>query len=244
MSILNYEVYCETEAKFVAWFLPNTAAKPTKCPNSDAHTIDPTKTYLAPDAAENVDTELQTDSDGATLSRIKQAPTGWTYQTRGVEFALGTIGSLINKDYQNNNLTDAVMTIFNSSNVAVTDPTLALSTGVLTQIDWTPTYDYYLIGGMAQLQSPIGYDARISVVAVPGIPYNEGGSRPMIQALNMRYFADAQIVADGRASKGLLYNNPVAGTNTLRFSIYHPTMGSLSPAPATPIAIYLETYKQ
>jgi hypothetical protein len=243
MSIVHYEVYCNTEAKFVDWFLTNTSPRPSKCPNSDAHTIDPTKTLIAAPAPESVATGLQVDSDGAPLSRTKAAPTGFTFQERGIEFMLGTDGSLVTVDSTNTQVNDCTLTLYDVNNEVVTGAG-ALSTAVKTVVDILPPYDFYLLGGLCRLIAPVQFDARISVVAAPDIPYNVGGSRAVIQGMNLRYFDDVGIEANGQAAKALLYNNPVPGTNKLRFIVYHPTMSSLSLSPGTSVGIFLQTYRQ
>lgn len=45
-SIKKWELYCNTEAKYVYGFLDNDLGKPSKCFNNDQHTIDSNKTKL------------------------------------------------------------------------------------------------------------------------------------------------------------------------------------------------------
>lgn len=162
-----------------------------------------------------------TDSDGANLSRIKQAPTGWTYQLKGFEFATALAGSLINRDHNNQNLVDITEKFYDVNGNQLTEQSDLDSSCVKTVVDFEPTYDYYLIGGEAKnLVTPTN-DTRISVIGVPDYPAPHG-SKVLIQNLNMRYITGSgKVSADGRASKGLLYNNPAPHTNKIRFVVHH-----------------------
>lgn len=180
---------------------------------------------------------INTDSDGANLSRVKQAPTGWTYQLRGFEFTTSELGSLQNKDYNNSDLTDISIKFYDSSNNELSDQTSIDSGCVKTIVDIEPTYDYYLIGGTAKTLTVPSNDTRLSVVAVPDYPA-PNGSKVMVQNINMRFVGSTdKVQADGRASKGLLYNSPVPHTNKIRFVVYHVAGDKVS------FGVALEMYK-
>lgn len=182
-------------------------------------------------------TSQQKDSDGAPLSRVKAAPTGWTYQQRGFEFQTSTIGSIVNNDYLNNPLSDATMKLYDNMGTLITDPATALTSCVKTVIDLVPPYDFYLIAGDAVCLVPPSDDVYISVVVAPDYPAPIG-SKVVIQNINMKYVATGdKISANGRAGKGLLYNNPAPGSNKIRFIVYHSAGEVLS------FGIQLETYR-
>lgn len=180
---------------------------------------------------------FNTDSDGANLSRIKQAPSGWTYHLRGFEFTTSLLASLVNKDHNNQDLTDITIRFYDNSGVLLTTQEDIDSSCVKTVVDYEPTYDYYLIGGEAKTLGTPSTDTRISVIGVPDYPA-PNGSKVMIQNVNMRYIASGdKVSADGRASKGLLYNNPVPHSNKIRFAVYH------SVGHQVPFGIAMETFK-
>ena len=159
----------------------------------------------------------QIDSDNAEFSRTKQAPTGWTYQFRGFEFTTSNLSSLVNRDVSQNALGDVSIKMFDAGAALTTDPTLA----VKTVLDFEPTYDYYIIGGLAKILVTPANDVRLSVVAVPDVPFAYGGTRVMIQSVNFKYIgSNDKVDADGRASKMLSYST-TNHTNKLRFIVSH-----------------------
>lgn len=181
---------------------------------------------------------LNTDSDGANLSRVKQAPTGWTYNFRGFEFTTSTANSVVNNDPYNNPLSDAIIKFYDANGNQLTQQSDLDSSCTVTMVDMEPPYDYYLIGGEAVALTVPTDDARLSVIVAPDYPAPIG-SKAVIQSVNMRYVPTGdKIYVDGRASKGLLYNNPAPHTNKLRFIIYHTVGAKYS------FEIHLETYRQ
>lgn len=181
----------------------------------------------------NTRLNTQLDSDNAGFTRVKQAPTGWTYQLRGIEFTTAKSGSVVNLDPMGNQLSDATLEFYDAANAITTDPTQA----VKTIMDVEPPNDFYLIGGLSKiLVSPVN-DVRLSVIAVPDVPASYGGSKVMIQNINFRYVgANDKVDADGRASKMLAYS-ATQHTNKLRFIVSH-TLGEQNS-----IAVYIEQYK-
>jgi hypothetical protein len=163
----------------------------------------------------------QRDSDGAPLSRIKAAPTGWSYQLRGLEVTTALVGgALVNRDQNNNQLGDITVACFDVNGAIVTDAGMN-ATIMKTQIDFEPLYDYYLVSGSARPLNTPTTNVYLSVVGVPDYPPAYGGSKSFIQNVNFRYITTEKINADGRAAKALLYNNPGPHTNKLRLIFYH-----------------------
>lgn len=95
-----------------------------------------------------------------------------------------------------------------------------------TIVDWTPTHDYQLIGGQMRQQNAPSTSVRMWVIGVPGLTPAQGGTKVFINNLNLKFSANSEsVVADGRAPKDLLYNNPIPGTNTLRYQFVNDSLG-------------------
>lgn len=233
MKLNQYRIHCVTESlDVITDYRDATLAVPTTCPNNMAHSIDSTATIVL----NIIDTQFQIDSDGATFSRSKEAPTGWTYQMRGMEFTTAQFGSLVNRDANNAQLSDANIKFYDASGTQVTDASL-LNTIVKTVMDWEPPFDYYIIGGIAKILVAASSDCRMSVTAVPDVPYSYGGSKVMIQSVNFKFIGTTdKIDADGRASKMLSYS-ATNHTNKLRFCVFH-TAGEVNS-----FAVFVEHYR-
>lgn len=169
------------------------------------------------------------DPDGAFLNKAKAAPLGWTYQKRGVEFTTAKLSSLVNIDELDADLGDAtllfyekiagVYTLISGSNL--TQPYLD-SNCVRTAVTLEPSYEYYIIGGSAKMLDQPSGDVRISVVAVPDIPYAYGGSRVMVRNVNFKFIAAHDAIdSDGRTTKNLK-PDATYHTNKLKFILTHP----------------------
>ena len=115
----------------------------------------------------------QLDSDNASFSRTKQAPTGWTYQLRGLEIQTSNPASLVNVDPFGVQQSDTTIMLYDATGALTTTPTLATR----TVVDFEPHYDFYIIGGLAKILVTPTTDVRISVIAVPDVPFSYGGSR-------------------------------------------------------------------
>ena len=178
----------------------------------------------------------QLDSDNASFSRTKEAPTGFTYQLKGFEFTTSTLSSLVSKTETNADAGDATLKFYNASGVEVTDPTLT-NTIVKTVVDLEPAYDYYIIGGLAKILATPANDVRLSVIAAPDVPFSYGGSRVMIKSVNFKYVgANDKVDADGRASKMLTYS-ATYHSSKLRFIVFHNAGETHS------FGVFLEHYK-
>ena len=184
----------------------------------------------------NIRLTAQIDSDNASFSRTKQAPTGWTYQLRGINFTTSTFGSMVNKTETDTDSGDSTLKFYNASGIEVTDPTLS-TTITKTVFDLEPAYDYYIIGGIAKVLVTPTNDVRLNVTAAPDVPFSYGGSRVMIKGVNFKFVgANDKVDADGRASKMLTFSSSYHSSK-LRFSVYH------SAGEAHSFAVFLEHYK-
>lgn len=147
------------------------------------------------------------DADGSPFSRIKAAPSGWSYQMCGFEFESSKLNSIIETGYDGTEEGFTTIKFYDSNDVELTTQVEIDLSCVRTEIHWEPTFDYEMIGGeLRHLTQPIS-DIRLWVMAVPDIPEGSGGSKLFVNGINLRYIgADDQVKADGRASKRLTYN--------------------------------------
>lgn len=180
---------------------------------------------------------VQLDSDGASMSRTKVAPSGWNFNLRGIEFKTSVPGSMVNRDAFNADLADATLKLYDAQGALITDPTTALASCVKTVLDIEPPYDIYIAGGHMRLIDVPTTNARVSVIGVPDVPANAGGSKQFVQNINLRFIPITEGVnADGRAAKWLQYN-ATYHTNKIRFVIYHNAGAQVE------IETMLETYR-
>ena len=157
------------------------------------------------------------DSDGATLMRPKQAQKGWSYQARGIEFVTSKLNSLVNDKFDGTAWGDAVIKFYDSVGTELTTQSSITTSCVETRVDFTPTYDYEIIGGFINILAQPTTDCRLWIVGAPGI-----ADIAMISGINLRFLSiNERLVIDGRTSKRMNYNNPIPGTNTLRLIIKH-----------------------
>lgn len=158
------------------------------------------------------------DSDGAQLTRTKMAPADWTYQLHSMEFESSKLGSVYSKDVNNNDTNFGTIKFYNASDVELTDQPTIDTDCVKTVIDWMPTHDYEIIGGVfRQLVLPAS-DIRMWVVGLPGI-----ANKDFVFGINLKFVSVADgIKADGRAPKRLSYNtSPGYDTNKMRLILRH-----------------------
>lgn len=157
------------------------------------------------------------DSDGSTLQRTKVTETGWQYQLLSFEIETSTENAVYAFDPDGNALSGFTYKMYDSQNQITNDPLLC----VKTIVDFEPTYDYELIGGgMYQKSQPSG-NMYYSVIGVPDIPAQYGGSKVFVNSIDTTFIPlNAELKADGRASKKLTYN-PNLHTNKLRIVIRH-----------------------
>lgn len=179
----------------------------------------------------------QLDTDGATLSRVKVAPTGWNFNYRMIEIQLATVDGISNLDVNGLDVKDATIKIYDGNNVLITDPALQ-GTAVKTVVDLEPPYNVCVAGGCLRMDTHPVSDVILNVVAVPDIPAIYGGSKVFIQNVNLSYIdGSIGLNADGRAAKQLNYN-PVLHTNRFRFQFTHEAGYQFW------CAILMEIYKQ
>jgi hypothetical protein len=78
---------------------------------------------------------------------------------------------------------------------------------IKTIVEWEPTHDLEIMGGMLKQSAAPTTDVRLWVVGVPDVPAEYGGSKPFCVNINLKYTeAEEGIRVDGRASKFLEYS--------------------------------------
>lgn len=168
------------------------------------------------------------DADGSVVVRPKAAKAGWTYHLTAPEFTTSTIGSLHHQDVSGNTLTEAAVKFYDANNTELTTQGSCDTDCVKTVFTFEPTWDYEIIGGTIKTAGTVTEDVRVWVIAVPDVPANMGGSKVMVQNVNLKYVdPNNGIEADGRASKYMAYN-ATYHTNKLQLTVKHPAGHKLS----------------
>lgn len=179
----------------------------------------------------------QLDNDGASLSRVKVAPTGWNFNYRMIEIQLSTIGGLYNCDMNGADVGDAVMRLYDTNGALITDSGLQ-GNAVKTIVDLEPPYNICVAGGCLRMSTSPTEDVWLNVVAVPDVPAIYNGSKVFIQNVNLSYIdGTIGLNADGRAAKMLNYSATMH-TNKFRFQFTHPAGYQFW------CALLMEIYKQ
>ena len=225
----RYDIYGPDSAN-ILW---HTSILKTTPPSADQTDFE---TTYAPTFNGIID---QLDSDGARMSRVKVAPSGWSFQLHGVEFTTALLGSLVNIDRNGNDIGDIAMSFYDASGNQLSDQATVTASCVMSRIDFEPPYDYYIVGGMIRPPNSVTItnDVRLHVIAVPDIPESSGGSKMFIQNVNMKYSSGTGIEANGRAAKWLQYS-ATYHTNKLRFEFRHSAGVQVN------LALFLEYFKQ
>jgi hypothetical protein len=167
------------------------------------------------------------DSDGSPLSRAKVTQTGWHYRLHGIEVETSVISSVYEKKADNSNFYFSSLKFFKDVSGTETEitgddlnQTFLDSNCIKTQLDWEPTHDYELVGGMLQQQAVPSSSVRLWIVGVPDVPAAYGGSKEFVTNIDLKFFSDKGIILDGRAPKFLAYS-ATYHTNKMRFVFRH-----------------------
>lgn len=161
------------------------------------------------------------DSDGAIIQRSKVTQTGWSYQLHGIEFETSSLSSLYSKDFSGNDYGFSTLKFYDASNIELTTQESIDAGCVKTIMDWEPTYDYEVIGGIIKQKENPSTDIRMWVIGVPDIGAAYGGSKCFGSNINMAFIGLKDGVRmDGRVTKKLSYN-ATYHTNKLRLILKH-----------------------
>lgn len=166
------------------------------------------------------------DSDGVPYAKTKITTTGWAYQLHGLEFETSNLSSIYSKKYDGSDFGFCVIKCFKDSSGALVecaDQSDADLNCIVTQLDWHPTHDYEIVGGVFKQLALPNDDLRLWVVAVPDLPAASGGSKVFATNINLKYMGlEEGVKVDGRAPKYLTYSGAPYYTNKLRLILKHP----------------------
>jgi hypothetical protein len=175
-----------------------------------------------------LDKSTPKDSDGSPLQRIKITTTGWHYRLHGVEFETSKLSSIEENKASGAAFGFTALKFYkldNGSEVEITggdlNQTFLDANCVKTVMDWEPTHDYEILGGLLkQIEKPTE-NVRVWVVGVPDVPEAYGGSKEFVTNVNMLYIGDLDgVKVDGRAPKYLTYSSSLH-TNKMRLIVRH-----------------------
>jgi len=154
------------------------------------------------------------DSDGSPLNRVKITTTGWHYQLHGLEFETSVKDSNYSKKVDGTNYSFTSMKFYKDVSGTETEitgsdlnQTYLDANCIKTIIDWEPTHDVEVIGGMLKQQGTPSEDVRLWVVGVPDVSEAYGGSKPFVINTNLKYIGvEEGVKVDGRAPKYMTYS--------------------------------------
>jgi hypothetical protein len=162
------------------------------------------------------------DVDGSVIIRPKAAKAGWTYHFTAPEFTTSTINSLYHKDVAGTDLNQCTVKYYDASGTELTAQGSCDTDCVKTVFSFEPAWDYEIIGGTIKTVGAVTENVRIWVIAVPDIPAAYGGSKVMVQSVNLKFIdPNNGVEADGRASKFMTYSSTLH-TNKLQLILKHP----------------------
>lgn len=166
------------------------------------------------------------DIDGIPFFRLKASKKGWSFWALPIEITTSTLsGSVYSKDASGTNIPGITCKIYDNNNAEITTAGLLnanLNTCVKTVLDFEPTFDYEMIGGILRINSNPGTDIRLWIVGAPDIPAIYGGSKEFASGINLKFLApDSAFEIDGRVTKYVTYS---ADTHQgkLRIILKHP----------------------
>lgn len=171
-------------------------------------------------------TLIDQDTGGLTSSP-KYAPTGWYQKIHEIEFESSKLNSIHDKNWLLTDFGYGSLKFYDSMGSELTTQQDIDASCVRTDLEWMPTHDYMIKGGVvAQLEIPTE-DFYVWVQAVV-LPLQLGGPQATFcdGGLNMKFVAVRdRIGIDGVAGTVLKYNHPQlgdgAGTNKIRFVTRH-----------------------
>jgi hypothetical protein len=159
-----------------------------------------------------------TDGDNASLQRTKMATAGWTYQARFMEFTTSLLTSIKNDDVDATDHGDATIKFYDDQDVELTVQGDLDTDCVKTVFCFEPIYHMELIGGSIKASPTPTNDVYMWCIAVPDLTQAQGGSKNMINQLNLKIKPEMSI--DGRTPKRMNYD-AVYHTNKLCKTFKH-----------------------
>lgn len=150
------------------------------------------------------------DTDNSILSRVKITKSGWAYQYHALEFETAKLNSIVNLNINGTPIGYATEKFYKANGDLIATPTQELLDAecVTTIIDWEPTHDYEIMGGVMRQMAVPTEAVRLWVVGVPDVPKAYGGSKEFTKGgVNLQFFGVGDSVkADGKTPKFLKYD--------------------------------------
>ena len=192
------------------------------------------KTILDQLVTDHVNTPLDNPDevrgpDGELIVRPMAAKPGRVYHQHYIQLETSVQASLVEKNQNNMVIGYSAISFFKYTLDMNDEPTNVLescmeSMAEVTQVDFSPPYDYEIIGGEIRvLDKPI-QDTHLYVIAVPDLAAPLG-NKSMVQNCNLKFYGHGDpIIADGKVVKDMVYQTagvPDGWTNKIRFYIKH-----------------------
>lgn len=176
------------------------------------------ETNFKPSGNKKLDTR---DSDGSILNRVKITTTGWSYQLHGLEFQTSQLNSIESKKDDGTDFGFTIIKCYDINNVQLITQLDCDTKSVKTVIDWEPTHDYEILGGIFRQQTiPIG-NLRLWVIGAPDVPISYGGNKQFVTNVNLKFIGlDGGLVVDGKAPKYLTYSS-IYHSSKIRIILKH-----------------------
>jgi hypothetical protein len=161
------------------------------------------------------------DSDGTVLGRVKITTTGWQYRLHGVETKTSQLDSVVEKKDDGTDFGFTTIKCYDADDVELTTQGGCDTSAVKTVIDWEPTHDYEILGGLFKQLTVPTTDLRMWVIGVPDVSAEYGGSKIFMSNVNLKYVGlEEGTRVDGRTPKYLTYN-ATYHTNKIRIVVKH-----------------------
>jgi len=162
---------------------------------------------LAHTAMAQVAIPASRDSDGDAMMRIKYAPTGWHYQVHVIEFETCKLSSAYEKKSTLVDYGFVTLKFYKADDTEITDQPTLDTDCVRTQVDFEPTHDYEIVGGLVSQITQPTTDVRIWLIGAPDIPEVMGGNKAFLTGYNLAFQAAGVVFGiNGRSSKYLPYD--------------------------------------
>lgn len=199
------------------------------------------------------------DTDGSSIVKTKTTRTGWHYEPRSIDFISAKVGSKYNRKHNTGLIDtgtsygDASLRFFDESLVEIVSGFHGVSgfsetadeyqlrvteNCAVTYLDWQPTYEMDIIGGMLQILEPPPERAYMWAIVAPDIPEVYGGNVPFLAGgFNLQYFKSGDLFSfNGRGVKSIAPDF-VYNSNKFRIIVKHAVGRQIG------IQVYFEHFK-
>lgn len=161
----------------------------------------------------------------AFLTRITTCRVGNTLHERYISFTTSSQDSYDNTDYNNVNIGDIVYTMKKwVSGSPVT--TTVNSECEETWIDWEPSYDIEIMGGLLDVPTELSGSNdnawEVHIVAAPDVPVAYGGCIQLVTNPRLKWSKGRQIGVDAALNPKVIKYDPVYHSGKIRTILKHP----------------------